>query len=121
LRRNPFRPTITIDKKAGKPMESNKSIILSRKKIGIRLLYTVFFLIVFEILKIIVQVTVLFQYVYLFITKTYSKPVRKFSNKVSSYAYRVMRYVTLNENALPFPFADFPEETDAPVSPVRFE
>ncbi|MBT9438176.1 MAG: DUF4389 domain-containing protein [Desulfobacterales bacterium] len=94
---------------------------LSRKKIGIRLLYTVFFLIVFEILKIIVQVTVLFQYVYLFITKTYSNPVRRFSNKVSFYAYRVMRYVTLNENTLPFPFADFPEETDAPESEVRFE
>ena len=102
-------------------MESIQSTILSRKKIGIRFLYTVFFLIVFEILKIIVQVTVLFQYVYLFITKTYSKPVRKFSNKVSFYAYRVMRYVTLNENTLPFPFTDFPEETDAPVSAVRFE
>ena len=103
-------------------MESiNKLQNLSRKKIGVRLLYTVFFLIVFEILKIIVQVTVLFQYVYLFITKTYSDPVRRFSNKVSFYAYRVMRYVTLNENTMPFPFADFPEETDAAESEVRFE
>ncbi|MBU1163338.1 MAG: DUF4389 domain-containing protein [Proteobacteria bacterium] len=102
-------------------MESIKTTILSRKKISIRLLYTVFFLIVFEILKIIVQVTVLFQYVYLFITKTYSNPVRRFSNKVSFYAYRVMRYVTLNENTLPFPFADFPEETDVPESEVRFK
>ena len=102
-------------------MESITLQNLSRKKIGIRLLYTVFFLIVFEILKIIVQVTVLFQYVYLFITKTYSNPVRRFSNKVSFYAYRVMRYVTLNENTLPFPFADFPEETDAPESEVRFK
>jgi hypothetical protein len=115
---------MTINKNIGKPMESIKTTKLqnlSRKKIGIRLLYTVFFLIVFELLKIIVQVTVLFQYVYLFITKTYSNPVRRFSNKVSFYAYRVMRYVTLNENTLPFPFADFPEQTDAPESEVRFE
>lgn len=102
-------------------MESIQTIIRSRKKISIRLLYTVFFLIVFEILKIIVQVAVLFQYVYLFITKSYSNPVRRFSNKVSFYAYRVMRYVTLNENTLPFPFADFPEEMDAPESEVHFE
>ena len=102
-------------------MEFIRPTTLSRKKIGIRLLYTVFFLIVFEILKIIIQVAVLFQYVYLFITKTYSNPVRRFSNKVSFYTYRVMRYVTLNENTLPFPFADFPEETDAPESEVRFE
>ena len=102
-------------------MKFIQSIIVSRKKICIRFLYTLFFLIVFEILKIIIQVTVLFQYVYLFITKTYNNPVRKFSNKVAFYAYRVMRYVTLNENILPFPFADFPEETKAPESDVSFE
>ena len=102
-------------------MKSIQTIILSRKKIGIRLLYTVFFLIVFEILKMIIQISVLFQYVYLFITKTYSKPVRKFSSRVALYAYRVMQYVTINENTLPFPFSDFPKETDVTESEVRFE
>ncbi len=102
-------------------MDSIPTTVLSRKKIAMRLLYTIFFLMVFEILKIIVQGTVLFQYIYLFITRTYSDPVRRFSNKVSVYAYRVMRYVTLNENTLPFPFADFPEETDAPEPEVHFE
>jgi hypothetical protein len=92
-----------------------------RKKIVIRLLYTVFFLIVFEILKIIIQVSVLFQYVYLLISKTYSKPVRNFTNKVSIYAYRVLRYVTLNENEKPYPFHDFPLEMELPEQEVFFE
>jgi Domain of unknown function (DUF4389) len=92
-----------------------------RKKIIIRLLYTVFFFIVFEILKIIVQVSVLFQYVYLIISKTYSSPVRNFTNKVSIYAYKVLRYVTLNENKKPYPFHDFPEEMESPESEVFFE
>ena len=39
----------------------------SRKKIAVRLLYTILFLIVFEIVKIIIQVSVIFQYVYLLI------------------------------------------------------
>jgi Domain of unknown function (DUF4389) len=99
-------------------MESNK---FPRKKITVRLLYTVFFLIVFEILKIIIQVSVLFQYVYLLISKTYSKPVRNFTNKVSIYAYRVLRYVTLNENKKPYPFRDFPEELELPEGEAFFE
>jgi hypothetical protein len=92
-----------------------------RKKIVVRLLYTVFFFIVFEILKIIIQVSVLFQYVYLLISKTYNNPVRNFTNKVSIYAYRVLRYVTLNENEKPYPFHDFPEEMELPDQEVFFE
>jgi hypothetical protein len=99
-------------------MESKR---FPRKKIVVRLLYTAFFFIVFEILKIIIQVSVLFQYVYLLISKTYSDPVRNFTNKVSIYAYRVLRYVTLNENGKPYPFHDFPEELELPEEEVFFE
>lgn len=95
--------------------------VYPRKNIAIRLLYTIFFLIVFEILKIIIQVCVLFQYVYLLVSKTYNNPVRNFSNKVSVYAYRVLRYITLNENKSPFPFNDFPKEFELPGAEVYFE
>ncbi len=91
-----------------------------RKKIAVRLLYTVFFFIIFEILKIIIQVSVLFQYVYLLISKTYSEPVRNFTNKVSIYAYKVLRYVALNESEKPYPFNDFPQEIEEPEGEVFF-
>jgi hypothetical protein len=81
----------------------------------------VFFFIIFEILKIIIQVSVLFQYVYLLISKTYSEPVRNFTNKVSIYAYKVLRYVALNENEKPYPFSDFPQEIEKPEGEVFFE
>ena len=92
-----------------------------RKNIAIRLLYTILFLIIFEILKIIIQVSVLFQYVYLLISKTYSNPVRNFTNKVSVYAYKVLRYVALNENKKPYPFQGFPQEMELPEAVVFFE
>jgi hypothetical protein len=94
---------------------------LSRKKIAIRLLYTIFFVIVLEIIKMIVQLCVLFQYIYLFITTEYNQPVRNFSNKVAVYAYRLMRYVTLNENLRPFPFREFPQDMDPPEARATFE
>ena len=93
----------------------------SRKKIAVRLLYTILFLIVFEIIKIIIQVSVIFQYVYLLISKTCNYPIRNFSNTVSVYAYRVLRYVTLNENEKPFPFSNFPKEIELPDKEVFFE
>lgn len=93
----------------------------SRKKIAVRLLYTILFFIVFEIVKIIIQVCVIFQYVYLLISKTYNDPVRNFSNKVSVYGYRVLRYVTLNENKKPFPFSNFPKEIESPDMEVLFD
>jgi len=102
-------------------MEAIENTLLSRKKIGIRLLYTVLFLLVFEILKLIVQVTVLFQYIYLFITRTHNEPVRRFCTKVAIFAYRVIRYVTLNDNTRPYPFSDFPEEVETSEPEVYFE
>jgi hypothetical protein len=93
---------------------------IDRKRIAVRLLYTIFYLVVLEILKLILQAVVLFQYVYLLVTRRTSEPVRSFGNKVSTYAYRVMRYVSLAENPLPFPFSDFPEEIHPPEEPATF-
>jgi hypothetical protein len=103
-----------------KPMEDEQSTVLSRKRIAIRFLFTLFFVIVLEVLKIIIQVAVLFQYVCLFISTEYSDPMRRFSDRVSVYAYRVMRYIALNEDTRPFPFADFPEEIDPPEPEANF-
>lgn len=93
----------------------------SRKQIAIRLLYSLFFLLVLEILKFLIQITVVFQYVYLLVTLTYSKPLKAFTNKLATYAYRVIRYATLNENERPFPFRDFPRDSEKPEEPVQFD
>jgi D-alanyl-lipoteichoic acid acyltransferase DltB (MBOAT superfamily) len=93
----------------------------NRTQIAVRLLFTLLYLIVFEILKTIIQVAVLFQYVYLLITKKHNEPVRNFSNKVTTYAYKVLRYLTLNENLKPFPFSEFPKEMDSPESEIQYK
>ncbi len=101
-------------------MNSPQEKPIIRKGIAVRLFFTIFFFIVFEIIKIIMQVTILFQYVYLFITLKYSEPLREFSNRLSVYAYRLMRYVTLNENLRPFPFDKLPEAMEEAESDVTF-
>ena len=94
--------------------------IFTRKKIAFRFLYTLFYLVIFEILKFIIQLTVLFQFIHLFVWKTYNNPLRRFSNKVATYTYRVMRYLTLGDNERPFPFCEFPDEMEKVEETVRF-
>lgn len=93
----------------------------TRGQIAIRLLYSIFFLLVLEILKFLIQITVVFQYVYLLATQTYSRPLKDFANKLAVYAYRVVRYTTLNEHERPFPFGEFPRDAEEPEEPVRFD
>ena len=92
----------------------------SRKEILIRLLYTLLYLLIFEIIKLIIQIAVVFQYIFLFITLDYNRPVRHFSNKLATYAYEVIRYITLNKNLRPFPLNDYPEPLEEPVEEVTF-
>jgi len=101
-------------------MEKIESTQPTRMEIGIRLLYTLLYLVVFEILKIVVQVTVVFQFIYLLITRNHSEPLRRFSNKVATYTYQIIRYMTLGDNRRPFPFKDFPAEMEGLVEDIRF-
>jgi len=101
-------------------MHKSEEMTPSRKDILIRLLYTLLYLLVFEIIKLIIQIAVVFQYIFLFITLDYNKPVRNFSNKLATYTYDVIRYLTLNKNLRPFPFNDYPEPLEQPVEEVAF-
>ena len=98
----------------------DQEIKTPRVQIAIRLGFAILYLIIFEVLKFVVQVSVIFQFVYLFITQSYNQPLRNFSNKVAAYAYKIIRYTTLNDNHKPFPFSDFPSEMEAAEEPVTF-
>jgi D-alanyl-lipoteichoic acid acyltransferase DltB (MBOAT superfamily) len=94
---------------------------VSRTQIIVRLLYTLLFLIVFSIVHTLINLTTLVQYILLLITKKPNEPVRRFANQLAAYGFRVMRYLTLNDNVRPFPFSEFPRELEPPVSEVRFD
>jgi hypothetical protein len=94
---------------------------VSRTQIVIRLLYTLLFFIVLGIVHFLINLATVFQYILLLITLSPSEPMRRFANQVAAYGYRVMRYLTLNDNLRPFPFSELPQEMDPPVSDVKFD
>ena len=117
-----FIPPSVQPSAAAKPNEpaAGKAPV-SRMKILLRLLYSILFLLVFEILRLVVQVTVLGQYIFLLIMGTPSVRLKTFGTRVSDYTYRVLRYLTLNENEKPYPFNKFPDEINPPDPEVSFD
>jgi hypothetical protein len=111
------------DAKGEKMEQSTKTVAppVSRTQIVIRLLYSVLFLVILGVVNFLIQLATVFQYIMLLITLSPSEPVRRVTNLVAVYGYRVMRYLTLNDNARPFPFTEFPPEMEPPISEVRFE
>ncbi len=94
---------------------------IPRGKIGMRLILTILCLIILHVVQFVIQVLSLVQYIILFITRVHSEPLRRFSNQAATYAYRLMRYVTLNENTRPFPFTEFPKEMESPEEMINFD
>ena len=102
-------------------MNDELEVPTSRKQVAIRMLYTLLYAAIFEVVKTIILLITLFEYFFLLITLRHNEPARTFGNKVAAYGYRVMRYLTLNDNQRPFPFADFPAEIEPPDAEVRFD
>ncbi|MGO9314517.1 MAG: DUF4389 domain-containing protein [Syntrophobacteraceae bacterium] len=102
-------------------MDELSQDLIPRGKIVIRLIFTLIFLVILSVMHFIIQMTTLIQYVILLITRSYSEPLRSFSNKVAAYVYRLIRYITLNDNTRPFPFTDFPQEIESPEDRARFD
>jgi hypothetical protein len=102
-------------------MHDDAQGLASRKTIAIRLLYTLLYVAIFEVVKTIIFLVTIFEYFLLLITLKHNEPARTFANKAATYGYRLMRYLTLNENQRPFPFSEFPAEIELPDEEVSFE
>ena len=119
--------SVNNDNKETTPQEPQEQIEaeqineVSRKQIGIRLMYTILFLVILGIVLVIVKVAVIFQFIYFFSTRKSNESVRKFSNTISTYGYRILRYITLNENQRPFPFTDLPPQLEPPEEQITFD
>ena len=113
--------TQTTTQESQEQTEKEQIPVVSVKQIGIRLLYTILFLVILGIVLVIAKVVVVFQFIYFFSTRKPNEPVRQFSNKITIYGYRIFRYITLNESQRPFPFTDFPPELEPSEEQITFD
>lgn|GEM_PF-1640374 len=101
-------------------LEKIMAFMLARKGIAIRFLYTVMYYLIFVILTTLVNICAVVQYVFLFATTKPHEQLRKFSNKINTYTYKVMRYMTVTENTRPYPFSDLPPDVEPIEEEIKF-
>ena len=91
----------------------NERTEIERKDTGLRILYSLLFWLIASVLETVLGLLVVFGLLYTLVTEQLPPDrVREFGNRIVAYFYRIGRYLTYNESALPFPFTEFPPELD---------
>ena len=88
---------------------------IERTDTALRVAYSLLFALIISVLETVVGAIVIFQLLYTFVTKREpSQRVSELGNRISTYFYRMLRYLTHNSDEPPFPFKDFPPAIEAP-------
>ncbi len=94
-------------------MESEQYEI-ERVDTGIRILYSVLFAIINNLLSGAIGLIVIFELLFSLITmRPPATRVRQIANSMISYSYRLQRWMAHTESELPFPFNDLPDDVHA--------
>ena len=88
--------------------EALKKNVLERST-WIRGLYMLLFLVIYKIAGIVMIAVVLFQFATKLLTGETNQRVRVFGQSLSLFIFQIWRFLTFNSDALPFPFAPWPE------------
>ncbi len=94
------------------PFETSPDAV-DRAETGIRILLSLLFMVAVRVVGMVLFVVIVFELLYTLITQR--RPggeVRRFARRALDYAVASVRYLTYNDDEPPFPFADFPRETE---------
>jgi len=90
--------------------EIDPAIEIERVETGLRIVYSIVFAIAYSLVEMLITAVVVFELAYSLVTeRAPSERIREFGNRLSAYAYQLLRYLTHNSSQRPFPFSDFPE------------
>ena len=88
---------------------------IDRANALLRALFTLVFFVIVRVVELVLAALIVFELLVTLITgQLPAEGVRRFANRVTTYLYRIIRYLTFNESAPPFPFEELPVEIEAP-------
>ena len=88
---------------------------IDRRDTGLRIGLAILFALVAGILDTIIGLAVVFGLLWAFVTRRPpGQGLRGATNRLISFDYRIARYLTYNDQRIPFPFSDFPEPIEEP-------
>lgn len=81
--------------------------IIAKDKLWKRLLYIIAFLIINSLLKGVVVLTAIAQFVHILLKDTPNPAIKEFSQGLSNYSYSITRFVTFLSDEKPFPLSSW--------------
>ncbi len=92
-------------------MESTTKENLTDRSKWVRILYMVFFALAYAVAELLFWLVTLFQAVVVLVTGRANEAALTFGHNLSVYIYQIVQFETFNDEHLPFPFNDWPDET----------
>lgn len=81
---------------------------LTATETWIRGLYMILFAFIYSLAEVVVVAVVVFQFLWMLITRTTNERLLEFSDDLSVFIYQILQFVTFNTEEKPFPFAPWP-------------
>lgn len=78
----------------------------------LRGLFILLFIIFYNVAEIVLMAIVVVQFGFKIITGDVNEKLLSFSKSLSRYIYEVFQFITYENETMPFPFSDWPENTD---------
>ncbi len=83
---------------------------LMRRSVWIRALLMALYAIAYVIAELLVWVVTIIQFLFVLVAGRANEQLLRFGNNLSAYVYQILRFLTFNSEAQPFPFSDWPDE-----------
>ena len=91
-------------------MENEIKERLTRRAVWVRALFMVFYAIAYAIAELLIWTVAVIQFLFVLITGRVNGQLLRFGNNLTAYVYQIIRFLTFNSEAQPFPFSDWPDE-----------
>ena len=91
-------------------MENEIKERLTRRSVWVRALFMLFYAIAYGIAEFLLWTVAIIQFLFVLIAGRVNDRLLQFGNNLSAYLYQILRFLTFNSEAQPFPFSDWPDE-----------
>ncbi len=91
------------------PPETLKSKLLNPEHWVRLLLMILMFIVLFTIVKFILSIALIVQWVLVLLSGEPNERLRVFTKSLNRYGYQIMEFISFNSDEKPFPLSDWPE------------
>ena len=92
---------------------------LTSSKHWLRLIFMLVFAVVLQVTSIVMWILVIAQFIFSLITGEDNIHLRKFGHELSIYIFDTLKFLTYASEEKPFPFADWPDQTQADSAAIK--